>query len=61
MPSKSTLIAIAILIGSFLIFPFSLFVGIAGGLLVGWNVLEQPAIIREYWDKAAAWVASKRH
>lgn len=59
MPSKSTLIAAAILLIAFFIFPFSLFVGIAGGLLVGWNVLEQPAFIRAYWDKAAAWFAVK--
>lgn len=54
MPSKSTLIAAAILVVSFLIFPWELFAGIAGGLMVGWNVLEQPAIIRKYWDIAAA-------
>lgn len=52
MPSKSTLIALAILVVSFLIFPWELFVGVAGGLLIGWNVLEQPAIVRTYWDKA---------
>lgn len=60
MPSKSTVIAAAILLGSFLVFPFSLFVGIAGGLLVGWNVLEQPAFVRKYWDIAAAKVAELR-
>lgn len=59
MPSKSTLIAIAILIASFFIFPWELFVGIAGGLIVGWNVLEQPPFVRKYWDIAAKWVASK--
>jgi hypothetical protein len=58
MPSKSTLIAIAILIGSFFFFSWELFVGIAGGLLIGWNVLEQPPIIRTYWDKAVAYIKS---
>lgn len=52
MPTKSTLIAIALLAVSFFIFPWELFLGIAGGLVIGWNVLEQPAIVRKYWDKA---------
>ena len=26
------------------------------GLLVGWNVLPQPAFVKENYDKAAAWV-----
>lgn len=29
------------------------------GLLVGWNVLPQPAVVKEWYDKAVAWVKSK--
>ena len=58
MPSKSTLIALAILAASFFIFPWELFVGIAGGLLIGWNVLEQPTFVRKYWDMAVAKITS---
>jgi len=29
------------------------------GLLLGWNVLEQPAIVKTYFDKASAWVKAK--
>ncbi len=29
------------------------------GLLVGWNLLAQPAFVKKYYDKVAAWVKSK--
>lgn len=29
------------------------------GLLIGWNVLPQPAFVKAQYDKAAAWVKSK--
>lgn len=29
------------------------------GLLVGWNVLPQPAVVKKYYDKAAAYVKAK--
>lgn len=29
------------------------------GLLVGWNVLPQPAIVKAQWDKAVAFVKAK--
>jgi hypothetical protein len=31
----------------------------AAGLLVGWNVFPQPAIVKEYYDKAVAYVKEK--
>ena len=39
-------------------------VGYAGlygtaGLLIGWNVLPQPAFVKTYYDKAVAYVKSK--
>ena len=39
-------------------------VGYAGlyggaGLLIGWNVLPQPAFVKRYYDKAVAYVNSK--
>lgn len=58
MPSKSTLIAIAILIAAFMLLSWELFVGIAGGLLIGWNVLEQPYYVRKYWDMAVEKITS---
>jgi len=51
---KSAIVAVVLGLIAYNIFPFSLFVGAAGGLLIGWNVLEQPAIVREYWDKVVA-------
>jgi len=60
MPSKSTIFAVIICVVAYFIFP-ALSTGIIIGTLVGWNVLEQPAIVREYWDKAAAWIESKRN
>ena len=29
------------------------------GLLVGWNVLPQPEMIKKYYDKAVAYVKAK--
>ena len=29
------------------------------GLLVGWNVLPQPAVVKKYYDKAVAYAKSK--
>lgn len=39
-------------------------VGYAGlygtvGLLIGWNVIPQPAFVKKYYDKAVAYVKSK--
>lgn len=53
MPSKSTIVAIIICVIAYFIFP-ALSTGIIIGTLIGWNVLEQPAIVRKYWDIVAA-------
>ncbi len=29
------------------------------GLIVGWNVLPQPAIVKSSYDKVVAWVKAK--
>ena len=29
------------------------------GLLIGWNVLPQPAVVKENYDKAVAYVKAK--
>jgi len=29
------------------------------GLLIGWNVLPQPAFVKAQWDKAVAFVKAK--
>jgi len=36
----------------------ALFYGLPA-LLIGWNVLPQPAIVKKYYDKAVAYVKSK--
>lgn len=48
---KSTIIAAIILLVVFFAFP-SQFVTAAVALLVGWNVLEQPEWVREFWQWA---------
>ena len=53
MPSKSTIVAIIICVVAYFIFP-ALSTGVIIGTLIGWNVLEQPAIVRKYWDMLAA-------
>lgn len=53
MPSKSTIVAIVICALAYFFFP-ALSTGIIIGTLVGWNVLEQPAIVRKYWEMFAA-------
>jgi hypothetical protein len=50
---KSTALAIIIAVFVYIVFP-ALSTGIIIGLLVGWNLLEQPAFIRKYWDIAVA-------
>lgn len=52
---KSVFVAGVILIVAFAMLPTSLFIGAAGGLLVGWNLLEQPAKVKDAWT----WVTSK--
>ena len=36
----------------------ALFYGVPA-LLIGWNVLPQPAFVKKYYDKAVAYVKSK--
>lgn len=48
---KSTIVAGIILLVVFFVFP-SQFLTAAAALLVGWNVLEQPAWVRGFWEWA---------
>jgi len=59
MPSKSTLVALVVIAVAYFFFP-AMSTGIIIGLLIGWNLLEQPAIVRTYWDKAVAKIKSFR-
>lgn len=51
---KSLIIAIVIIGVTFLVFPTQ-FLGVAVGLVLGWNVLEQPTWVKLAYD----WVGKK--
>lgn len=47
------------MLGSFIAWIVEGAVWLSVGLLIGWNVLPQPEVVREYYDKAVAWVKAQ--
>ena len=47
---KNTILLIIVGVIAFLVVPKAAWLWMAVGVVVGWNVLEQPTIVKEYFD-----------
>ena len=54
--TRNTIILVVILVAAFFLVPKEAWLYTGVGLLLGWNVLEQPAWVKLYFDKAVAWL-----